>query len=103
MDVISAISTAAGTGGVAIIRLSGEGALSLASRMFAPDGKTAVADFSPYRMYTGKISGEGFTDYGMCVYFTVTAVWLLRAEYSQKRLVWARVRLKKASSQNALF
>ena len=69
MDVISAISTAAGTGGVAIIRLSGEGALSLASRMFAPDGKTAVADFSPYRMYTGKISGEGFTDYGMCVYF----------------------------------
>ena len=42
MEVISAISTAAGTGGVAVIRLSGEGALDIAEKMFSPAGRTAV-------------------------------------------------------------
>lgn len=69
MEVISAISTARGTGGVAIIRISGEGSLDLAAKMFAPHGKTRVKDFEPYKMYTGNILCDGFTDYGMCVYF----------------------------------
>lgn len=69
MDIISAISTAAGTGGVAIIRLSGEGCLSIAAQMFAPAGGTTVNAFVPNKMYAGNISGEGFTDFGMCVYF----------------------------------
>lgn len=68
-NLISAISTPAGTGGVAVIRVSGFGALALAKKMFTPAGKTAVDDFEPNRMYTGKIACEGFSDFGMCVYF----------------------------------
>lgn len=66
-DVISAISTAAGTGGVAIIRLSGEGSLAIAEKMFAPMGR--IKDFQPNVMYAGNIDGGDFTDFGMCVYF----------------------------------
>ena len=68
-DIISAISTPYGTGGVAIIRVSGDGALNLASKMFVPNGKVKVEDFKPNVLYTGKIVCEGFTDFGMCVYF----------------------------------
>lgn len=67
--LISAISTPSGTGGVAIIRVSGEGALELAAKMFAPAGNMCVSDFQPNRMYTGKILCDGFYDYGMCVFF----------------------------------
>lgn len=69
MECISAISTAPGTGGVAIIRISGEDALSVAKKMFRPYGATAVDDFQPYRMYVGEIDAREFTDKGMCVFF----------------------------------
>ena len=69
MDVISAISTAYGVGGVAIIRLSGENSLNIAKKMFLPVGKTAVKDFKPNVMYAGNIDGGDFQDFGMCVYF----------------------------------
>ena len=66
---IAAIATPAGKGGVAIIRISGKSPLAIAEKMFKPVGKTAVADFEPYRMYPGQIDGGSFTDYGLCVYF----------------------------------
>lgn len=68
-DTIAAIATANGRGGVAIIRVSGANALSVAQKMFRPTGRTAVADFEPYRMYPGSIDAGGFTDFGLCVYF----------------------------------
>lgn len=68
-QVITAISTPSGTGGVAIIRLSGEGALEIADKVFAPVGKTPVARFVPRMMYAGRILCDGFTDFGYCVYF----------------------------------
>ena len=68
-EIISAIATPRGKGGVAIIRVSGEGALSLAEKMFTPVGKLAVKDFEPYRMYPGQIDAGNFSDYGLCVYF----------------------------------
>lgn len=68
-NLISAIATPAGVGGVAVIRVSGDGALALAAKMFEPRGKIKVADFEPYRMYTGRIKCDGFDDFGMCVYF----------------------------------
>ncbi len=64
MDVISAIATAPGRGGVAIVRMSGEGALSIARRMFSRRG-----EYLPNVMYAGKIDCGSFEDYGMCVYF----------------------------------
>ncbi len=68
-DSISAIATAHGRGGVAIIRISGKSALSIAQKMFTPVGATKVEDFEPYRMYAGQIDGGAFTDFGLCVYF----------------------------------
>jgi len=66
---ISAISTALGVGGVAIIRISGESPLQIAKAMFKPNKNINVSDFEPYKLYTGEIDGGTFKDYGMCVYF----------------------------------
>lgn len=66
---ISAISTAAGAGGVAIIRISGPSPLQIAEKMFSPCGKTCVSKFTPNMMYAGKILLNGFSDFGMAVYF----------------------------------
>ena len=68
-EIISAISTASGVGGVAIIRMSGDRCLEIAQKMFTPSGKTEVRNFTPNTMYAGEIDGEGFKDFGMCVYF----------------------------------
>ena len=67
--VISAIATANGVGGVAIIRLSGDGVLEIVEKMFKPLKKIQVKDFEPYKLYVGEIDGGGFTDFGMAVYF----------------------------------
>ena len=66
---IAAISTPAGRGGVAVIRLSGDSPLQVAEKMFSPSGKTQVKHFQPYRMYPGEIEAEHFKDFGLCVYF----------------------------------
>ncbi len=63
-EVISAVATATGRGGVAIVRMSGDGALTIARKMFSYQG-----EFVPNVLYTGKIDGGSFTDFGMCVYF----------------------------------
>ncbi|MGN0803906.1 MAG: tRNA uridine-5-carboxymethylaminomethyl(34) synthesis GTPase MnmE [Candidatus Coproplasma sp.] len=68
-DTITAIATPSGTGGVAVIRISGPRSLEIAQKIFIPTGKTPVISFKPYRLYTGKIVCDGFTDFGMCVYF----------------------------------
>ncbi|MBO5928004.1 MAG: tRNA uridine-5-carboxymethylaminomethyl(34) synthesis GTPase MnmE [Clostridia bacterium] len=68
-DNVSAISTALGAAGVAVIRISGDSPLKIAEKMFKPTGKTAVCDFVPNFMYTGEIDCGNFTDFGMCVYF----------------------------------
>ena len=64
MDLISAIATAKGKGGVAIVRLSGDGALDIAKKMFSRKG-----EWTPNMMYAGEIDCGTFCDYGMCVYF----------------------------------
>lgn len=64
---IAAVSTANGTGGVAIIRISGPTALNTAKKMFKPAGK--IKSFLPNFMYAGTIEGDGFTDFGFMVYF----------------------------------
>ncbi|MBQ8426398.1 MAG: tRNA uridine-5-carboxymethylaminomethyl(34) synthesis GTPase MnmE [Clostridia bacterium] len=66
---IAAISTALSASGVAVLRISGSSPLAVAEKMFVPTGKTKVCDFEPNKMYVGEILAEGFTDFGMCVYF----------------------------------
>ena len=63
-DLISAIATAVGAGGIAVVRMSGRGALSVARKMFFRKG-----EFQPNYMYAGEIDAGTFRDYGMCVYF----------------------------------
>ncbi len=70
---IAAIATASGKGGVAIIRISGKNPLCIAEKMFTPMGKKEVCSFEPYRMYPGEIRCDGFSDYGLCVYFKAPA------------------------------
>lgn len=64
---IAAISTANGTGGVAIIRISGKNSLNTALKMFKPAAN--VKRIMPNYMYSGNIIGDGFEDYGFMVYF----------------------------------
>ncbi len=68
-DDICALSTPAGAGGVAVIRISGQNPLTYTEKMFTPSGKTAVKDFEPYRMYPGEFDAGEFKDFGMAVYF----------------------------------
>ena len=63
-DTISAIATAQGRGGVAVVRVSGEEALSIARAMFSRKG-----EFVPNTLYAGVIDCGTFRDFGMCVYF----------------------------------
>ncbi len=69
MENISAISTPRGTGGVAIIRISGDSPLEVAGKMFSPSSKKTTDAFVPGMMYPGYILLDGFEDYGLCVYF----------------------------------
>ncbi|MBP5372648.1 MAG: tRNA uridine-5-carboxymethylaminomethyl(34) synthesis GTPase MnmE [Clostridia bacterium] len=66
-EMISAISTAPIASGVAIIRISGQGAFTIAEKMFS--GKIAVKEFEPNKMYAGNISAGEITDFGYCVIF----------------------------------
>ncbi len=65
-DTIAAVATPRGTGGVAVIRISGPEAFSVAGRVFA--GKMAPSEAPANFLQYGKIrSGEELLDMGMCV------------------------------------
>lgn len=68
-DNIAAISTAPGTGGVAIIRISGENPQKIADEMFLTNSGKRPSEFEPYRMYVGEIKAGTFCDNGICVFF----------------------------------
>ncbi len=68
-DNIAAISTALSAAGVAVIRISGDDPLKIAEKMFKPVSKTPARAFEPNKMYAGEIVADGFSDFGMCVYF----------------------------------
>lgn len=66
---IAAISTAPGTGGVAIIRISGDNPQAIADGMFKTSSGKKPSEFEPYRMYVGEICAGDFCDNGICVFF----------------------------------
>lgn len=73
-DVIAAISTPPGKGGVAVIRVSGEGALAVANKIFTPASKREIASYHPRTQIYGYVldSGEKIDD-GMLTYFEENA------------------------------
>ena len=71
LDTIAAISTPYGKGGVAMIRISGEEALTVAEKIFTPIGGGTLKDRPIGKMTYGEIhmpQGESVDD-GMAVYF----------------------------------
>lgn len=66
--VIAAIATPAGSGGVAVIRISGTGAAELADRVYR--GKNKVSEFESHLMHYGCVCGAGgaLVDKVLCVY-----------------------------------
>jgi len=64
---ICAISTPIGSGGISIIRLSGDNALEIASKVFSCSEK--VENFEPNKMYLGSFNAGNFKDKCFCVYF----------------------------------
>ena len=56
---IAAVSTAFGKGGIAVIRISGEGAIEVAGKMFKPASKKELTEVGGGRAVYGKIYSEG--------------------------------------------
>ena len=71
-DTICAIATALGEGGIAIIRISGDKALDIASKIFKPKSNDDIKNMKSYTMKYGHIydvetnevykAYNGFTD-----------------------------------------
>ena len=70
-DIIAAVSTPPGKGGVAIIRISGEGSLALAERFFYPASKKTLGSHPPRMQVYGYVTGTDGEriDDGMATYF----------------------------------
>ncbi len=69
-STIAAISTPSGKGGVAIIRVSGDEAISIASRVFFPKSKKAVCELpSRVQSYGDILYGGEYIDDGMLTVF----------------------------------
>ena len=68
-DTICAIATPIGTGGVGIIRISGEDSVKIACKLFiTAEGKRADS-FIATKLYFGKLNTGSFVDNCLCVYF----------------------------------
>ena len=68
MHTIAAISTPAGTGGIAVVRVSGDDALTLVDRLFR--GKHALSEARCYSVHYGELrSGEEVIDEVLCTVF----------------------------------
>ncbi len=73
-SVIAAVSTPPGKGGVAIIRISGEGALEVASSVFIPRSKKELSSYPPRMQVRGDIYySDELIDDGMATYFKAPA------------------------------
>jgi tRNA modification GTPase len=77
-DTIAAIATPPGTGGVAMIRVSGPCAPQIVGRLFRASGKTPLAEAASHRLLHGWIEVEGH------MVDEVMAVWM-KAPHSYTR------------------
>ena len=69
-DIIAAVSTPKGTGGIAVIRISGNGAIALADRLFMPKSKKSIFDYPPrYAVYGDIYDEKSVIDSGILTYY----------------------------------
>lgn len=70
MSTVAAISTPYGKGGVAVVRISGESAIEIASRVFKPQYKDSLASCPPrYAAYGEILKDNTVIDKGMATLF----------------------------------
>ena len=67
MDTIAQISTPLGSGGISVIRVSGNKSLDIAKKVFS--FKKEPSEIEPRHMYFGNINCDGFTEQCLMVYF----------------------------------
>ncbi len=73
-NIIAAVATPSGKGGVALIRISGEGAILLIDRVFFPMSKRKLSSYPPRtEVYGYIINNEEKIDDGMACYFKAPA------------------------------
>ena len=65
-QTIAAISTPQAAGGIGIVRLSGDNAITIADRLFRPTGPVPLRDLGGYRAAHGRVAFEG-ADIDECV------------------------------------
>ena len=58
MSTIAAISTATGTGGIGIVRISGENTFEIIEKVFVPKNKQKLQDIKGYTIKYGNIVDE---------------------------------------------
>lgn len=69
-DVIAAVSTPRGTGGIAVIRISGNGAVDLAQKLFRSKSGKDISEYSPRFAIYGDIYDEkSAIDSGILTYY----------------------------------
>lgn len=71
-DTVAAISTPLGSGGIAVIRISGEDAAKIAGKITSSYSKKEVGDFESHKLYLSEIHGFGnekVIDEALVVYF----------------------------------
>ncbi len=69
-NTIAAIATPYGRGGISVIRISGDGAIQIADRIFKPKGKRTLADSAAGRILYGDIiADKKVIDDGMAAVF----------------------------------
>lgn len=74
MSTVAAISTPYGKGGVAIVRISGEDAFSVAEKCFKPNYKSSVMDYpARHAIYGGVVKDGVVIDHGMLTRFAAPA------------------------------
>lgn len=70
MSTIAAVCTPHATGGVSIVRISGEGALAIADRVFAPVSGKPLCTMKGYRAAYGRIhDGDAALDEGVAIVY----------------------------------
>ncbi len=69
MKTIATISTPIGRGAIAIVRMSGDNALEIASRIFTTKKLDNFSNAIPNYMYYGKLDCQDFSDAALAVYF----------------------------------
>ncbi|MEG1581639.1 MAG: tRNA uridine-5-carboxymethylaminomethyl(34) synthesis GTPase MnmE [Clostridia bacterium] len=68
-NTIVAISTPLGSGGISIVRMSGNQALEIANKIFESKKGLNPSSFEARKLYVGHITTKNFKENALCVYF----------------------------------